>query len=116
MTETDLYDSLDDLLDRERAALIGGNLSAIGGLVAEKEDLMARITAEDAPARKRLERLQGKALRNQELLDSALKGIRAVANRFATLRRIRKTLETYDESGKKSALPAVIASKVERRA
>lgn len=114
--ERTLFESLEDLLDRERAALIDGDLSAIGDLLAEKEALMAQIADEDAPTRKSLEALQGKAMRNQALLDSALRGIRTVANRFATLRRIRKSMETYDEFGQKSTLPAVTDHKVERRA
>ncbi|WP_136635972.1 hypothetical protein [Pseudooceanicola onchidii] len=116
MTETTLYESLDALLERERSALINGDLASIGDLLAEKEALMERLALEGGSEKQALERLQGKAVRNQALLDSALRGIRTVATRFATLRRIRKTLETYDEHGHKSALPAITENKVERRA
>lgn len=114
--DSDLFASLDDLLDRERAALVAGDLKHLAELLTEKELLLERIADVGEPGRARLETLQGKAIRNQALLDSALRGIRNVANRFATLRRIRKTLETYDEFGQKSVLPAVPDSKVERRA
>lgn len=115
-SDTDLYDTLDRLLDRERAALMSGDLPVLAGLLAEKEELLARIADGDQPESERLETLQGKAMRNQVLLDSALRGIRNVANRFATLRRIRRTLETYDEFGRKTVLPATPDPKVERRA
>ena len=114
--ETPLFESLDALLDRERAALLDGDLGALADLLAEKEALMQRIAEDGGPVRQQIETLQGKALRNQALLDSALRGIRTVATRFATLRRIRKSLETYDEYGQKSVLPATPDPKVERRA
>lgn len=114
--ESVIFQALDDLLDRERAALVRGDLQTITDLIAEKESLMHRIGGIDATDRDGLQHLQGKAIRNQALLDSALRGIRTVANRFATLRRIRKSLETYDEFGHKSSLPAGHDNKVEKRA
>ena len=116
MVENDLFEKLDDLLDQEREALLAGKLDMIADLVAEKEQLIEKIVGTDGPERQRLVALQTKAMRNQALLDSTLQGIRTVANRFATLRRIRKSLETYDESGNKSIVPSAPVSKVERRA
>lgn len=116
MVENDLYHSLDTLLDREREALLNGDLSTISGLVIEKEQLIEQIATTDNTGRQELATLHRKALRNQELLDITLQGIRTVANRFATLRRIRKTLETYDETGKKSVVQALPPSNLERRA
>eukprot|EP00903_Cladosiphon_okamuranus_P020984 g19276.t1 len=91
MSETEAVARLDDLLDRERLALIQGDLSVIATILEEKEALLERLPELDGPARGNLASLQGKALRNQALLDSALRGIRSVANRFATLRRNRKS-------------------------
>lgn len=116
MSETEAIARLDDLLDRERLALIQGDLSVIATILEEKEALLERLPELDGPARGNLASLQGKALRNQALLDSALRGIRSVANRFATLRRIRKSLETYDEFGQKTAFPASENNQVEKRA
>ena len=114
--ESSLYDSLDALLDRERVALLAGDLASLEALATDKEMLFERLADGGGQERQQIETLRGKALRNQALLDSALRGIRAVANRFATLRRIRRSLETYDESGQKTVLPSVVDSKVERRA
>ncbi|WP_407493727.1 flagellar protein FlgN [Pseudooceanicola sp. MF1-13] len=120
MTDTqgsqDPFAELDTLLDRERSALVEGDLQQLSMLLERKEQLLEEIAKTEGPANKGLEALQGKAIRNQALLDSALQGIRSVANRFATLRRIRKSLETYDEFGHKSSLPALSENKVEKRA
>jgi hypothetical protein len=60
--------------------------------------------------------LQAKLERNQVLFDQALAGIRNVASRLSALRRLRKTLETYDEHGRKSALVTSEDNKLEKRA
>lgn len=106
----------DQVLDREREVLISGEFSEIPGLVDQKELLLARLDDLTGPDSKELETLQTKALRNQELLDNALQGIRHVADRFATLRKLSRSLETYDERGLKTSLPSGTVSRVERRA
>lgn len=111
-----LFEALDDLLERERLALLSGDLSAISDLIDEKESLLDQIATLDAAGKDGLEGLQGKAIRNQALLDSALRGIRNVATRFAALRKVRKSLETYDEKGRKTSLAALPDNKVEKRA
>jgi len=45
-----------------------------------------------------------------------LSGIRAVADRVAALRRVRDTLETYDQSGRKTAISTLRTGQVEKRA
>lgn len=111
-----LFEALDALLERERNALIDGDLAAISELIEEKEGLLDQIAALDGAGKRGLEDLQGKAIRNQALLDSALRGIRNVASRFAALRKVRKSLETYDEKGRKTSLAALPENKVEKRA
>ena len=107
---------MDDLLERERAALLDGNLDAIPGLLSEKEALFDRLAELDRLERAGLKDLQGKVMRNQALLDSAMRGIRAVADRMSVLRRVSQTLETYDASGRRESVPTGRARKVERRA
>ncbi|MGI3164044.1 flagellar biosynthesis protein FlgN [Pseudooceanicola sp. 200-1SW] len=111
-----LIDELDALLDQERAVLTEGRLEALPALLGAKEALIDRLNALDDMAPDRLHPLRGKAERNQALLDGALRGIRTVANRFSTLRKIRSTLETYDSSGRKSALLQQHDNKLEKRA
>lgn len=109
-------DALDDLLEAERATLLTGDIDQIGRLMEQKESLMETLNEQEAIDRTELEKLNLKVERNQELLNSALDGIRAVARRLATMRRIRKTLDTYDAQGRKSSIVLHQEQSVERRA
>ncbi len=115
-TPTELVASLDELLDLERAALIDGELERLGALLPEKEKLIERINKLDSIEREALVGVQVKVTRNQSLLNSAMEGIQAVANRMAELRRVRKGLETYDESGRRMKHSTQLSKKLEKRA
>lgn len=115
-THQGLIDALDDLLDREREALLGGKLEQIGDLTSTKEDLIDSINALQPDERLILEMVHQKMTRNQALLNSALDGIRAVANRMADLRRVRSGLETYDRRGNKQTFGTQTSTNVEKRA
>lgn len=111
-----LIDALDDILDRERHALIQGDLEAIGDLMLKKEALIDRINALEDTEQANLSDLREKVSRNQALLNSALEGIRAVANRMADLRKARLGSETYDQRGRKKSIGAHGNTKIEKRA
>jgi flagellar biosynthesis/type III secretory pathway chaperone len=111
-----MVDQMDRLLDEERHALLDGDLEAIGALLTRKEALIDALNALTSGGAKDIKGLQGKVLRNQALLDGALQGIRTVAGRLAALRKIRRTLETYDRSGQKSTISDIIEHQVEKRA
>lgn len=109
-------DSLEDLLDAERAALLVGNLDDVARLHSEKErliDALKRATHDD---RDQLAALSDKVARNQALLDSALEGIRSVTRRLSAIRQVRKSLETYDSFGKRQTVDIRTGGSVERRA
>src|SRR6056297_3513111 len=89
-----LIDRLDDLLESERSSLLSGNL-------------------ERGPE---LESVHRKLMRNQELLDGALDGIRKVAARMAAMRQVRQSLETYDQRGKRQTIDGAVVRKIEKRA
>lgn len=108
--------SLADLLDRERTALLNGDLEAISRGLSEKERLINASNALHSDHEKDLSAIRGKAQRNQILLSSALDGIRAVSDRVAALRRVRDTLETYDQTGRKTAIATLRTSQIEKRA
>jgi flagellar biosynthesis/type III secretory pathway chaperone len=108
--------SLDDLLDRERTALLNGDLDAISRGLREKERLIDALNALHDAQDENLSAIRNKALRNQILLENALTGIRAVADRVSALRRVRDTLETYDQSGRKTAISTLRTGQVEKRA
>lgn len=115
-TPQTLIDRLDDLLDAEREMLLKGELDMMAGIAGEKEILIDALNALEPERHPELGDLQSKVARNQVLLDGALQGIRKVARRLAALRRIRRTLETYDARGQKRTIQGEVDHKVEKRA
>ena len=112
----DFMDALDDLLEEERRIILAGELEAIPALLEQKEMLFDRLKSTRLENSADLEVLQGKVSRNQALLEGALRGIRAVADRMSTLRRMRDSLETYDRQGQRKSFAAVPGNKIEKRA
>ena len=111
-----IIDRLDVMLEMERTALLNGDLDKIAEFLDEKESLIDGLN-ECAPGQKaHLQELQLKVERNQVLLNSALQGIRKVAARMAAFRRIRRSLETYDENGRKRTIQGEVERKIEKRA
>jgi len=111
-----IIDDLDRLLDHERQALIDGQLDRIPPLMEQKERLIDRLRDADLLERSHLAAVQSKVTRNQGLLESAMEGIRAVADRMADLRRVRQGLETYDRTGQKTKITTATNTSVEKRA
>lgn len=108
--------TLDALLEEERAALLGGELAKIDDLMRRKEALIDALSDADGQSDADLAALQSKLGRNQVLFDHALEGIRNVANRLGALRQLRKSLDTYDEQGRKSTITTPNQSLLEKRA
>ncbi|MCB1364734.1 MAG: flagellar biosynthesis protein FlgN [Rhodobacteraceae bacterium] len=111
-----LFEALDELLDRERQALVAGELNVLADLMVRKETLMRDIGAAGVGEQAGLNRLRDKVNRNHALLNGALEGIRAVAGRMADLRQVRRGLETYDSSGRKTLFDTQARPRVEKRA
>ncbi|QJF52992.1 flagellar biosynthesis protein FlgN [Roseobacter ponti] len=111
-----IFDALDDLLDEERTALLEGNLDHVARLLETKETLIDALADLDANEVKPLQELDKKVRRNQVLLDSALAGIRSVAERLTALRRVRRSLDTYDAKGVRQTIDMVSDKSVEKRA
>ncbi|MBW4706967.1 flagellar protein FlgN [Roseobacter sp. YSTF-M11] len=111
-----VMEALDDVLDAERTALLNGNLDEVGRLLERKETLIDQLAELEDGARDPLEALNTKIKRNQLLLDHALEGIRSVARRLATLRRVRSSLDTYDEHGTRQTIDMTADGVVEKRA
>lgn len=112
----DVIDALDDVLDAERAALLEGNLDEVGRLLERKESLIDELSQMEMATREPLEGLSSKVERNQALLDQALEGIRSVAQRLAAMRRVRSSLDTYDEKGARRTIDVTPDGVVEKRA
>jgi flagellar biosynthesis/type III secretory pathway chaperone len=109
-------DSLDDLLDKERTALLDGKLDQIGRMVKRKESLIGVLNSTDQPDIATLAELNTKVVRNQALLTSALEGIQSVADRLAQMRRIKNSLDTYDARGQRKEIEMPSQGTVEKRA
>ena len=119
MTSADpdaLHARLDSLLARERAALLAGDLHAVGALAEEKEALAEQLETLGPEMRDALRQLGETARRNQALLDGALQGIRLAAGRLSAYRRLRGEMQTYDPQGRKTTIAGILSHKVERRA
>lgn len=108
---------LDALLEDERTFLLIGDLDRIQDIHDRKAVLIDDLSTLDAAsAKQKLQDLNDKVERNQALLNSALAGIRSVARRLATVRRVRQSLEYYDEDGSKATVEVGIDRQVEKRA
>ncbi len=115
-TSQDLIDTLDGILEQERTALVHGQLDQLESLLEQKDDVISQLTTIDALEQDALETIQTKVSRNQVLLDSAMEGIRAVASRMQELKRVRRGLDIYDKSGRKTSHPNGYSMKLEKRA
>lgn len=112
----DVIDALDDVLESEREALLEGNLDEVGRLLTRKESLIDQLSHIELASTDPLETLNTKVRRNQALLDQALEGIRTVARRLAAMRRVRSSLDTYDEKGTRHTIDITPDGVVEKRA
>lgn len=111
-----LIRKLDALLDRERQALLDGDLEALAGMVEDKERLIDALNAADRAAEETLAPVNDKVRRNQALLEQALSGIRSVARKLADIRQAKKSFDTYDRLGQRSRIEGDAQTSVEKRA
>ncbi|SFS87255.1 hypothetical protein SAMN04488040_2192 [Sulfitobacter marinus] len=111
-----LIESLDDVLEAERSALITGKLELLTNMADKKEELIEALNSAKFDDDTSLKLLDIKVKRNQELLNNALDGIRKVTRRMAAFRRVQASLETYDKNGDKCIVEVAPKSSVERRA
>ena len=111
-----LIRKLDALLDRERQALLDGDLETLAGMVEEKERLIDALNKAERAAEASLSPVNDKVRRNQALLEQALSGIRSVARKLADIREARRSFDTYDRLGQRSRIEADAETSVEKRA
>ncbi|WP_297773951.1 flagellar protein FlgN [uncultured Roseovarius sp.] len=114
--ENQIIDRLDILLERERQSLLSGDLSDIENLVNQKERLIDMLNALVIDETSALQSLQRKLTRNQSLLDGTLQGIRTAAARLAAHRRLKRSMTTYDQNGRKLSITPETPRNVEKRA
>lgn len=110
-----MIDALEDLLDRERAAILDGALEDMGRIASEKERVMERREL-TAPDQRSLDRVRRKAARNHQLLAAAIRGVRAVTVRLDVLRNGPSDMNTYDQAGQRTTLGGRHQGALHRRA
>ena len=115
-SHSSLFTSLDALLAWEKKALLTGDFDELPAICQQKSHLLETLEGLPPEDRAALDQLHQAAHRNQELLESALAGIREVARRMAQLRKVRDSLDTYDANGNKSSLHIAKTDKLAKRA
>lgn len=116
MTAADIFAALDTCLEREKAALLTGDLDAIAPLMEEKSALITHLNALGATEDSALSGLKDKAERNQVLLSGALDGIRRISERMQAMQTLRHSFDTYDQSGNRQTIEGEVVRHVEKRA
>lgn len=109
----DAVSSMVDLLDRERRAILSGDLDFLHRILSEKERLTVAIGQSAAVPDIRF--IQAKLLRNQSLLRAAADGIADAVNVLKQPMHPHDPHQTYDRAGNRIA-PTVVASGAPRRA
>lgn len=89
-------------LETERAALLAGDLAALGPLGERKLALIEELDVATPAAP--LPRIAAEIAHNQRLLAAAIRGGRAALDRIAAVRDARDSLRTYDSAGQKADL------------
>jgi len=105
--------ALEDVLDQERAAILGSRFDVLTRIVAEKERLIKLPVPVLSPTR--IAALRRKADRNQAMLLAASRGVRSAARQLHESIDRQSSLQTYDSLGQRhTQLPG--RRKLERRA
>jgi len=112
----DVVETLSDLLEDERAALLKGDVDRLNRLADRKEALIIQVNSLKDLPQTTLTPLQEKLRRNHTLISHALDGIRAAAKRVEDMRQARESLQTYDQRGKLQKLTARGKRAIEKRA
>ena len=115
-TADEIFEALDSVLEREKEALLTGDLKLIEDLMTEKSDLIDKLNGLGATEAFELDVLRNKADRNQVLLGGALDGIRRVSERISDMQKLRYSFDTYNSRGQKQTIEGEVVRKVEKRA
>jgi len=98
---------LEQILERERIALLTGDLYALEALIPEKEELTLSLEDSDITE---LKALSFKLAQNELLFAAARSGVEVVIDTLKKQYSARTALSTYDKSGNANVIEA---SKIE---
>ncbi len=94
-------EALEDLLEKERAAILEGRFDKLERLAAEKERLVKSVAESGGRG---LVGLRNRAERNRALLMAMSAGVKSAIQRIEGLRGAGKPLQTYDAAGQRTAM------------
>ena len=94
-------EALEELLEKEREAILDGRFDSLERLAAEKERLVTSVAESGAPG---LVGLRVRAERNSALLEAMGAGVKAAIRQIEGLRGLGAPLQTYDASGQRTAM------------
>ena len=105
--------ALEDLLMRERAAILSGEYDRLEAFVSEKERLLNALakTRTDPSV---LARLREQTERNGILYDAMRAGIGSALDRLRALKDPDPVLRTYDESGRRQEVNSASQAAIRR--
>ncbi|WP_321367229.1 hypothetical protein [uncultured Celeribacter sp.] len=90
--------ALEDLLEKEKDAILKSDFQALEALAKHKENLMA-LVARSQVSTSSLTALKKRIERNRRLLQAAAKGIRSAQERLLTLKTPKPAFSTYGPAG-----------------
>jgi len=99
----DLVAALEQILVNERAALLSADYGALDKLAADKETHLS-LMAQNPPDDAILAVIKAKMNENQDLIATALRGVRAAQERLDALEAVRDGLTTYDPAGRVASI------------
>lgn len=109
-----IANELEAILDRERTALISGDLAALANLSEQKDVLEQEFKKRRLPADK-LAMLAKKGESNARLFKSALTGLKSAQNRLKDISDVRSGLSHYTQQGARQH-ESTTATSLERKA
>ena len=109
----DTHVALEDLLKRERAAILGGQYDKLEQFIGEKERLLNALAKTRLDPRI-LSRLREQTERNGILYDAMRSGIGSALDRLKSMKEPQPALKTYDKSGRKTEIFSTESTKARR--
>jgi hypothetical protein len=109
----DTHQALEDLLLRERDAILSGKYDGLEKMVIEKERLLNALSRTRLEPRI-LEHLKEQSERNAVLFDAVRAGIGSALERLRAIHEPAAPLKTYDQSGRTTSLTVARAQNSRR--
>ncbi|NSX56563.1 hypothetical protein [Parasulfitobacter algicola] len=105
-----------DILEKERQAMIRGDLNILSELTGQKEKLHDALSKSAPLSHSDIVQLKRRAEQNQKMLEAVKQGISSALNRLSSIRDAQKPLTVYGASGQISSLEKADHKSFERRA